>query len=275
MHLTEILIESFRLLRREPKIYLPRIFTTVLYTVFLLYTASFSLRITRAINLEVLRAQMMRGVPDLGRALSQFWGQIVFFLLFFLVVYAVDILSYGMYATIVRDYHSKNKVNLTNSLNEALKKTKTLFLLGLVILAFIGAFLVVYAFMSTAFIVTQNPAFLVLALLVLLTVFIGFAVLFFFSVPVAVLEDVKLAVAMRKSMDLGIRNKGIVLKTNFLFAGLMLVTLGVAMFADFKGKIGLAAVTAFIVGRLLQALVYTYISVVNPVAYLKLEEDAA
>ncbi|MFQ5759258.1 MAG: hypothetical protein ACE5IF_06235 [Candidatus Bathyarchaeia archaeon] len=259
-------------MRKEPKIYLPRIFTTLFYTVFLLYTARLALRITQAINIEMSRAQMVGAVPNPGKALSQFSGQITFFLFFFLLVYAVDILTYGMYARIVHDYHSKKKISLTTALSGALKKFKTLFLLGLLILVFMGLFLVLYSFLSSAFIITQNPVFLVITLLILLTAFISFALIFFFSVPVTVLEDKKLSEAVTTSMRLGMRNKGIVLKMNFLFGGLILVTLGVAMYTDFKGKLGAAAAIAFIVGRLAQALVYTYISVVNPTAYLKLEE---
>jgi hypothetical protein len=99
-----------------------------------------------------------------------------------------------------------------------------------------------------------------------------FAVFFFFAVPVAITKKCGVKEAVSHSIDLGIRNKGPVLKTNFFFVILILLTLLVAIYTGFKGKIGAFAVFAFIIGRLFQSIVYTYISIVNPTVYLYVDK---
>ncbi len=99
-----------------------------------------------------------------------------------------------------------------------------------------------------------------------------FALIFFFSVPVAMIENKDLGDVLKRSYILGRQNTGLVLKTNLIFSGLILVTLGVAVYTDFRGGIGIFAILIFLLGRFFQALVYTYISVVNPAVYLELEK---
>lgn len=274
MYLLEVLIESFQLLRKEPRIYVPRIFTTILYTLFLLYAADLSLRLGGALNREMSVAQAAGASPDPAGVLTRFQGEILFFLALFLLVFAVDMLSYGMYAKIVEDYYTERKVRLKEAFYEALGRIKTLFLLGLLLLTALGLILFAYSLLGAAYMLTGSPVFLALAALLIIGALAFFAVAFFFSVPVAVLERTGLTEAVATSMSLGMKNKGDLLKINFLFAGLILATLGAAMAADFKGRLGAAAIAAFIAGRLLQAVVYTYISVVNPSLYLKIEETA-
>ncbi|RMF90075.1 MAG: hypothetical protein D6733_04785 [Methanobacteriota archaeon] len=274
MYLLEVLIESFQLLRKEPRIYVPRIFTTILYTLFLLYAADLSLRLGGALNREMSVAQAAGTSPDPAGVLTRFQGEILFFLALFLLVFAVDMLSYGMYAKIVEDYYTERKVRLKEAFYEALGRIKTLFLLGLLLLTALGLILFAYSLLGAAYMLTGSPVFLALAALLIIGALAFFAVAFFFSVPVAVLERTGLTEAVATSMSLGMKNKGDLVKINFLFAGLILATLGAAMAADFKGRLGAAAIAAFIAGRLLQAVVYTYISVVNPSLYLKIEETA-
>ncbi len=272
MGLLSILLDSIRLLRAEPKIYLPRIFTTAIYTAFVLYTAKLSVELTRTIMLAQLRAEAMGVLPDFGEALSGFSGSLVFFLAFFLFAYAVDILSYGMYVRIVSDYQARRPIKLLEALKDALRRGKTLLALSLVILAFMTGIFILYLLLGSAFLLTRSALYPVLALLVLLAGLITFALIFFFSIPVAMTEGKGALNAVSISARLGFKHRGVVIKTNLVFAGLIFATLLVAMFTDFSGSIGAAAVITFAVGRLFQALVYTYISVVNPAVYLYLEE---
>jgi uncharacterized membrane protein len=99
-----------------------------------------------------------------------------------------------------------------------------------------------------------------------------FAIFFFFAVPVAVTKKCGVKEAVSRSVKLGMRNKGPVLKTNFFFVALIILTLLVAVYTGFKGKIGAFAVFAFIIGRLFQSIVYTYISIVNPTVYLYVDK---
>lgn len=272
MGLVGILVESLRLLRKEPKLYIPRIITTAIYTAFVLYAAKLSLEISRAITMAQAQAEATGAQPDFGGAFSEFSGSLYFLLAFFLLSYAIDILSYGMYVRIVQDYRSKIPIQLIAALREALGKGKALFALSVVILIFLAAVLLLYAILGSMFLVTRSILFPALAILVLLLGLVAFALVFFFAIPIAMVENKGALSAIAASAKLGFKHRGVVLRTNFFFAGLILVTLLVAMLTDFSGRAGAAAVIAFVLGRLFQALVYTYISVVNPAVYLYLEE---
>jgi hypothetical protein len=270
MGLLEVFRRSLLFLKDEPKIFVPRIFTTSLYTIFLLYSAKLSLELTRAINREMVAARTLGVPPDIGRVLDQFAGTLLSYLIFFLFVYGVDILTYGMYVRIVVDY-KKRPILLLKALREALGRMRTLFPLGIAILVFSFFFLARYGIVGSAYLSTGHWIFALLVFAVLLAALVSFALLFFFAIPVAMIKKSGVMDTLKASLGLGLRHKGPVLKTNFLFVGLILLTLLVAMYSEFRGAIGIAAVTAFVLGRLFQAIVYTYISVVNPAVYLHLE----
>jgi len=273
MKLRTVLSETFTLLRDEPKIYLPRIVTTFIYTVFILYTARLSLKITNIVTLAQTRAGELGTTPDLSLVFSELSGPLMIFTVLFLISYITDILSYGMYVRIVRDYHEKKPIKIIGALIDALRKWKTLFGLSIVILVCMAGVFVVYALLGSKFLITQSAIYPVLALMVLLLGLIGFALVFFFAIPVVIAEDKSTFKAISRSTKLGFKNRGIVIKTNLIFAVLIIVTLLVAMATDFKGKIGILAIAVFIVARLFQAFVYTYISVVNPAVYFHLENN--
>ncbi len=271
MNLFSVLIESLYLLKEEPKIYLPRIFTTALYSIFILYMARILVVITRGVGKEISKAGNIEGVTATG-FITGAHKELLFFLVFFLFVYAIDISTYAMYPRIVLDYRTEKKVSLQRALKEALKRFRTLFLIAIFILLFIGVTASLYFFSGALFIKTLNPLYGAIALLTLLAAFVVFALIFFFSVPVAMIENKDLGDVLKRSYILGRQNTGLVLKTNLIFSGLILVTLGVAVYTDFRGGIGIFAILIFLLGRFFQALVYTYISVVNPAVYLELEK---
>ncbi|MEE9474148.1 MAG: hypothetical protein V3V36_00585, partial [Candidatus Hydrothermarchaeaceae archaeon] len=140
MHLTEVFKESLSLLKREPKVFVPRIFTTGLYTFFVLYLASLGLKISLAINQGVEAAESAGTVPDLEGILSLFSRELLLFACLFLFVSAVDILTYGMYVQITKDFHAKKPISLTNALKDAVSRARTLLLIGVLATGFVGCF---------------------------------------------------------------------------------------------------------------------------------------
>ena len=63
------------------------------------------------------------------------------------------------------------------------------------------------------------------------------------------------------------------LKINLVFLALAAVTLAVSLLSEFTGLIALAALIVFLAVRLIQAVIYTYLCVVNPIAYFKIREN--
>lgn len=273
--LVQVFKNSFEMLLLKPKVFLPRLVTTTLYSFFAVYSAKFSLEIIKALSAETLAAETLGRVPDFGSALAGYESALAAYLLFFLFVYAVDILSYGMYVTIVRDYRARGEISLSAALRNSLQSAKTLFVLSLVVLAFLALCLIIYAALGAAYMRTQSLLFPALTILFLILAIAVFALLFFFLIPAVVAEKRGAASALSRSVAMGMCHKGEVIKTNFFFAALVLATMIVVIATEFKGTLAFGAVAAFIAGRIVQAVVYTYISAVNPAVYFWAEEEGA
>lgn len=272
MHLVQVFRASLDLMKKEPRVFVPRVFTTFLYTFFVLYAAKLSLEISLAINREMEIARSAGTAPDAGGILSPFAGELSLFAFFFLFVYVVDILTYGMYVMISSDFHAGRPISLVRALIDAVRGARALLLIGVVAIAFVGCFIVVYLLFGRLYISTQSPLFLLAALGVMVLAIALFALVFFFAVPIAMVEKRGVKSAVLKSASLGLKHKWPVIKVNFLFVGMMFVAMVVVMLTEFQGVLALSAILLFIFGRLFQALIYTYISIVNPSIYLSIEE---
>jgi hypothetical protein len=53
---------------------------------------------------------------------------------------------------------------------------------------------------------------------------------------------------------------------------MVLVAMVVVMLTEVHGYVAVSAIVLFIIARLFQAIVYTYVSIVNPSLYLSIEE---
>jgi hypothetical protein len=274
MQLIRVFKESLRLMEKEPKVFVPRILTTFLYTFFVIYAASISLRISLVINREVEIARSRGMAPDIGGALSPFTDELLVFAAFSLLVYVVDILTYGMYARIASDFHGGKPISLLRALKDAVSRAPALMLIGIAATIFVGIFMLVYMLFGRLYISTQNPLFLLAALFVMIIAIVAFALVFFFAVPVAIVEKRGVKHAVLKSASLGMKNSGTVIKVNFLFVALVLFAMVIVMLTEVHGFVAVGAIVLFIIARLFQAIIYTYISIVNPALYLSIEEAA-
>jgi hypothetical protein len=274
MQLVEVFKESLKLMKHEPKVFVPRILMSGLYTFLILYTTKFVLEISRAIKSETEFARQAGLAPDLGRALSQFSTEVWIFFLFVVFVSIVDLLTYGMYARITSDFHSKVPVSLLRALKEAFRNMGGLLLIGTLATLFVGIFSVISLIFVGMYFLTQNYAFSVVALAVIAVAIVLFPIVFFLAVPIAIVEKCGAKRAILKSTSLGIKHKGPVVKTNFLFLALLFITMVVVALTEFdiRNPVTLGAIILFIITRIFQAIVYTYISIVNPAIYLSVEE---
>lgn len=272
MQLIEVFKKSLKLMKKEPKVFVPRILTSFLYTFFVIYAASISLKISLVMNREMEGARGRGVPPDIGGAISPFMDEILFFAAFFLLVYVVDILTYAMYVRIASDFHEGKPISLLRSLKDAVSGARTLLLIGIVASVFVGIFIVIYLIFGKLYISTQHPLFLLAALLVMIIAIVAFALVFFFAVPVAMVERRGTKAAVLKSASLGMKHKGTVIKVNFLFVAMVLVAMAAVMLTEFHEVVAVSAIILFVTARLCQAIVYTYISIVNPSLYLSIEE---
>ena len=258
MELIEVLKDSLKLLRERPRAFIPKFVTTALYTISILVLMWITLEMNKvAIGLEVANRT----------AMIQLMGYALLTLMSLLFIYCIDLLTYAMYPSIVRDHHENRGINLKRALREALGSWLILIVLGLSISA--TAFLVIIPFAVFMVFVQENVYLLLLLLSIVLVIILVFAVLVFFVIPVAVIEKKGLRQTFRDSFRLSMKHRRDVLGINLVFLSLTLLTLALGLLSDFQGPEGYLAILLFIIVRLVQAMIYTYISVINPYFYVK------
>ncbi len=244
---------AFSLLLGEPRIFLPRLATTALYSVLTLY----------AVGLAAESLSM--GSPAEVSALV--WKS-AFLVSALPLLYFIDILSYAMYPRMVFDLRSTGKVSLRKALADALRAWRVVVALGL------AAFAALVLAASTAGIlqymtyVTGNWLFTLLAAAFAVALALAFSVAAFFIIPSAVLDGAGVSESFRKSLQLGLAHAGGLFKLNLFFLFLVSATLLLAFITEVSGTMSAGSVVLFIVLRIIQAVVYTYVTVANPLAYM-------
>ncbi len=264
MTLKGILQESLRLLYKEPKIFIPRFVTTGLYTVVIIYLAKVSSQITEGLDYPGHKAASVDPL-----VLSSIFQNILPLMLFLAFIALIDFVSYGMYPALVRDYYEKKPPSLGRSLKEALGAWKVILMFG-AITAFTAALMVLplnlasggeiipYALLS---VVGFAVAFIVIVLL-------------FFVVPYAVIEKKGVVEAFRRGTRLSFEHRKDVFSINLVLISLSLVTFALMTLTEMTGQgvIAATSIILFIIIRTVQAVVYTYISVVNPYFYMRIKK---
>jgi hypothetical protein len=256
MNLLSILKESLLLLKKQPKAFIPKFITTGLYSFSTLWVAQLTVR-----AFEVLA----RG----GSGAAGILAETPLLIVFATLLYFIDIVSYAMYPSIVKDYNENKPVSLKHALADALKAWSMIVTLGLLIplVAVVMAVVIIVTYVL-AVQLSLNILFYAGILLALLFAF-AFSMAVFFTIPVAVVEKKSMLASFWESINLSFKHKGDLFRMNAVFLLLILATLALSMLSDFKGLAGVLSIAVFIVVRLLQAIVYTYLSVVNPYFYVQ------
>jgi hypothetical protein len=269
MHVTQILKESFVLLRKEPKLFIPRFITTALYSVVLLYTAQLTAQMAEATGLY----SGVSATPDPEVITSLLGG--AFILLFSVIILLlVDLFSYAMYPILIRDYYKGAKTNLAKSFKEAFGAWKMILVLWVLIMifsTFLGLLLTVF---QTLTIETGDSIYYLMALGAVLLAVLFLLIALFFVMPSAAIEKKGIIHTFREGFNLSMKYKTDVIVINIFFIALTLLTLGIITYSEIKFSEGLAIMAGliFILTRIFEAVIYTYISVVNPYFYMKVAE---
>jgi hypothetical protein len=250
----QVLVEALKLLKTKPKVFVPRLVTTLMYSLFTLYSIGLTA------DFMVMRDPQMVAV---------FLQKVVFLFMALPPLYFVDILSYAMYPRIVEDHQSGRPVNLTKALEDGLRAWRVVVALGLTVFVFLILVLISSGSLQYLAFLTGNIVFTIMSALLALILTLFFAVIVFFVVPAAVLDNKGVGDSFRESLKLGLKHKGALLKLNLIFALLVFATMSLVFIADVTDSAPLVSISLFIVVRLLQAVVYTYVSVTNPLMYLQ------
>ncbi|MFH1055224.1 MAG: hypothetical protein V1744_03905 [Candidatus Altiarchaeota archaeon] len=255
MDIIRILRDALKLLRDEPRVFAPRIITTALYSLFAVYST-------------MLTAELLT-TPTQQQIHTIVW-KAVLLLASLPALYFIDAITYAMYPRIVKDYLEGHPINFTEALKSALAAWRVVVALCLTIFLSLIAILSLSGALQYMAATTGNILFTLLAVLSALALIFAFSVVVFFVVPAAVLEGKGVRESFAESVRLGLKNKTDILKLNLVFTALAIVTLLFMFSAEFSGSAAWLSIAAFILLRLMQAVVYTYLCVTNPMAYINI-----
>jgi hypothetical protein len=265
MALLSILKNSLKLLYKEPKIFVPRFITTALYSLSIIYLAG--------VVSEILKVWDPSGnsVPD-RRIIMSFMENLIPLIVSMLFLYFVDLFSYAMYPAIVKDHYEKKPISLRRATKEALGAWKILIVFIVVATALMGIFALLVSLLRLQKI--DIISYLVVALLILVALVVS-SLLLFFVLPVAVVEKRGVRESFSRGIKLSIKYKKEVLQINIIFLVLIGITYVLMIFTELKysGILAALSILLFLTVRVFEAIIYTYISVVNPYFYMHIRKD--
>lgn len=256
MKILDLFRESFSMLAKQPKLFLPKLIIAALYGAGMLFIASLSIE-----TIVPLLSQEMNTV--IARKLVSQLPLLVLFFFYTIAVFALDVLVNAMYPVMVKDFKGGKAISLKTALKSAAKKFKVIFPAMLVMLGIDLAITIPFSLASAAFILSRNTLGLIIAFIIFLAVSFAMIVLFYVVYPISVLKENNFVSAVVGSIRMGKRNA-----KQLSIPSLIPFTLSVVSFALAFDP---AFLIAFIALRFLMALVATYHMVLNPNIYLALE----
>ncbi|MDP6670184.1 MAG: hypothetical protein QGI60_00010 [archaeon] len=253
MKILDLFRESFSMLAKQPKLFLPKLIVAALYGAGMLFIAAILLE-----TIVPLLSQEMNA--KIARKLVLQLPLVVGFFFYTIAVFAVDVLVNAMYPVMVKDFKAGKAISFKIALKSAVKKFKVVFPTMLVIDVAVA---IPFSLISVMFILTQNTLGLVFSFVVFLAVIFAMMVLFYVVYPISVLKENNFISALIGSIKMGRKNA-----KQLSIPSLIPFTLSIVSFALTFDP---AFLLAFIALRFLMALVATYHMVLNPNIYLALE----
>ena len=268
MSILQVAKRSFSLLLKQPKIFIPNLISAMLYAayelilLFLLSDLFLKVLFQSAIDIQSLIA--IAGV---------------FF--FYPFVGIVDLVTYGMYPTMIRDFLKDKRISLLSAFKASISSWKILLLLGIIFLAYLIFISIAILLINLTAILLNNLYLQLLALaisiLVLTASILILMLCVFFLVPIGILERKSVLATIRKSWKLSQTYMREVFLINVLI--LLLVTFAIALnfltpSIDMSVRnLTFLAILLFFLVKIFQAVVYTYIFTINPYFYLHHEKN--
>ncbi len=257
--------ESLNLLYKEPKMFLPNMTVAALYAVFELFLLKFSLELFG--NTETLSSAEVRNMVSSNMSL------LLTILAFYPLLAALDLISYAMYPSMVLDHYNKKDISLRRAASAALKAWRIWLSLGLVILLFAVCVTPLFSLFFALYYMTQNYVYLILGVLLFLGAVVLLMLSLFFVMPIGIIDKEKTLESFRKSYRLGRENKKEVSLMVFFSFAVIAIAFVVGSNQNISSNRGLTymAIALFLLIKMLQSTIYTYISVINPYYYLNVK----
>ncbi|MBN1941352.1 MAG: hypothetical protein JW772_04180 [Candidatus Diapherotrites archaeon] len=273
MSLLKIIRESFVLLGKKPKLFVPKILVALLYGMTMLFAAQFVMFYLPEIQ-EIM--SQFNVYLESGAATSAYGGISVsnpllfvvydlglIFLMFFTL--AFDVFTNAMYPTMIKDYFSKKPISFSRA--AGLLKGKILKIL-LTILIIEVIFLVPLATLSVLLFFAGNYLVLFILMIIILLVILILSVVLYFVYPLLVFESVFFFSTIKRSWQLARAKAPKIVAASFIPFFISLFNI----FLAFLAVNSLGFLLIFFLFRFLIAVTQTYHMVLNPSIFLRYRE---
>jgi hypothetical protein len=269
MALLSVMRESLELLFKEPKMFLPNMTVAVFYAVFELILLKFSIDLfgnPGALSQEEVRTMMSSNIMLLLAIFA-----------FYPLLAALDLISYAMYPSMVSDHYNGKNISLGRAVSSALKAWRIWVTIGLSIVIFLVCITPIVSAFYVLYYMTQNYFYLILGMLIFFSAIVLLMLSLFFVMPIGIIDKEETLESFKKSYRLGRKNKREVISIVFLSFAVMGIAFVVGSNQDISSNRGLTAlaVLAFMLIKMLQSTMYTYVSVINPNFYLHIKKEHA
>jgi len=218
--LLEVFIESFRLLFKNPKMFIPKIIMAAIHGILMLLAASFVLD-----GIDIIYSQ------NLEKAMPLLFYSLTLLIITF-IVFVLDILISAMYSVLVKDFYRKEKIQLLKSLKAANKKA---FIVVPAVIIYTLIFLVLtlpLTLLISVFLISKNLLYVLISFA--LTVLIYFSDLLFFLIyPVSIYEKVNPFSAIKRTIKLSRENLKDISKASFVPFSISLISWALAFFQEY------------------------------------------
>ncbi len=270
MGFVRVVVDSFVLLKRCPRFFIPKILVAFLFMPIIIlstiYIISYNV-FSPALVAERTSAELM------GMVL-----QLAFLLIYTFIVYFVDsFLVNPMYPVMVKQYYKEKKIDFRKAFVTVIKKFGTIFTSLLIFSILLFAVMLPFLFlMASALLLESDFLFYVSIALAGLALF-ALLLFFYLIYPVSSTEQLNFSKTLKKTVILSFKHKKEVLKAlivSFLASALSYLFSGQMVLTNPSDQLHLTLLffVLVIAARLLVAVLATYQYVLNAVFYFGFEK---
>lgn len=256
MKFLDFLKEAFSVLKKNPKLFTPKLLVAAVYGVSLVLAAL----ITKQFFPLLMEIQEQGLSTETAAIINQATPFLFFAIFWSFFSLLLDIFVNAMYPSLVSDFKSNKPISLIKAVKKAKNRSLVVIPAALIITFCVFTplvFLTEYSFLLKNYLLSIIAGF---ALLIAMLLFIA---LFYFVYPVLVLERVSVFNGLKKSLSLSKKNTSIALKASVFPFIVSLFNFYLAF--DIFNPVNFAL---FVFSRFLVAVLATYHVVLNPLLYL-------
>ncbi len=265
-----LLIDSFILLKRCPRFFIPKILIAFFFFPIFILLPYYLLEVNIMSPQDIARVQ--------AQQLITVMLNLIFILVYTFLVYVIDsFIVNPMYPVLVQQYYKAREINFSKAFLSVIRRFGTIFpaVLAVAVLVFVAMFPFLFIMIS-AVLLENDFLFFIAIITAFLSIFIVF-ILFYLLYPISSLENFDFLKIVRQTVKASLKHKGDIAKAfliSFSISGvsylLGFVIAGMNDPSLLAPKMGVFFI--FILVRILIAIFTTYQYVLNSVLYFGLEK---